>query len=68
MDLANLAELALTAKTAVSRQNLSLAMVKQQLKTDQAAVQLISQATAQVKQASQAASAAGRGQVVDIVV
>jgi hypothetical protein len=68
MDLGNLAELALTAKTSLGRQNLSLAMVKQQLNTDKAAVQLVSQATAQVQKAAAAASAGGRGQIIDIVV
>lgn len=67
MDVGNLAELALKAKTALTRQDLSLAMVKQQLKTEQAAVQLLTQATQQAS-SSAAANAAGRGQIIDIVV
>jgi hypothetical protein len=65
MDITGLAELALTAKTAMARQGLSIAMVKQQMQVDQAAVQLLTQAT---DQATQAASAASSGHIVDIVV
>ncbi len=68
MDVGNLAELALTAKTAMARQGLSLAMVKQQMQVDQAAVQLLTQATDQATQSANAAAAASSGHIVDIVV
>lgn len=69
MELSGLAEIALSAKTAMARQEFSMAMVKQQLQLDQAAVQLLSQATAQATQSANAAVAASSsGHIVDIVV
>ncbi len=70
MELSGLAEIALSAKTAMARQEFSMAMVKQQLQLDQAAVQLLSQATAQATQSANAAVAAASSSshIVDIVV
>ena len=70
MELSGLAELALSAKTAMARQDFSIAMVKQQLQLDQAAVQLLTQATAQVTQSNAATAAASSTSthIVDIVV
>gem|GEM_PF-5878911 len=66
--LVGLAEIALRAKTAMTRQGLSVAMAKQNLQMDQAVVQLLSQATDQAAQAASATWTASSGHIVDILV
>lgn len=61
--LVGLAEIALKARTAMARQDMAVAMVKQNLQMDQAVVQLLSQAT---EQATAATSSSGH--IVDILV
>lgn len=62
--LVGLAEIALRAKTSLARQDMAVAMVKQNLQMDQAVVQLLSQATDQAA----AQAAASSGHIVDILV
>ncbi|MDX9859709.1 MAG: hypothetical protein RBS99_02220 [Rhodospirillales bacterium] len=62
--LVGLAEITLKARTAMARQGMAVAMVKQNLQMDQAVVQLLSQATAQAASDSTSSS----GQIVDILV
>jgi len=62
--LVGLAEIALKARTAMARQGMAVAMVKQNLQMDQAVVQLLSQATAQAASDSTSLS----GHIVDILV
>ena len=65
ISVSGLAEMALQAKSAMLHQELSVAMVKQNLQMDQAIVQLLTQATDQVAAATRAASS---GHAVDILV
>jgi hypothetical protein len=65
ISVSGLAEMALRAKSAMLHQELSVAMVKQNLQMDQAIVQLLTQATDQVAAATRAASS---GHTVDILV
>lgn len=68
MDVAGLAEVVLTAKTALARQEFSVAMVRQRMQVDQAAVQLLTQAADQATQSADTAAEASSGHLVDIVV
>ena len=64
ISLVGLAEIALKAKSAMARQDMAIAMVKQNHQMDQAVVQLLSQATDQAASAGNASS----GRIVDILV
>jgi len=65
ISVSGLAEMALQAKSAMLHQELSVAMVKQNLQMDQAIVQMLTQATDQVAAATRSASS---GHALDILV
>ncbi|MCR9220196.1 MAG: hypothetical protein NXI21_08210 [Alphaproteobacteria bacterium] len=62
--MSELAGASVALSSAVTRQNFSIAAIKQQQRTDEAVLQLVTQA---VQSSSQALSSSGRGQVVNLL-